>query len=116
MTDDKDIAEDVETKFDTSELDRLNYELDRLFPKGKNEKVIGLIKDELGQINMINFFGLRAKTSSYSVDDNSEEKKEKDKQMCLVEGKLEFESFKNCLEAIQLENKINDLKKINLHR
>ena len=111
MTDDKDIAEDVETKFDTS-----NYELDRLFPKGKNGKAIGLIKDELGQRNMIKFFGLRAKTSSYSVDDNSEEKKEKDKQTCLVEGKLEFESFKNCLEAIQLENKINDLKKINLHR
>ena len=111
MTDDKDIAEDVETKFDTS-----NYELDRLFPKGKNEKVIGLIKDELGQINMINFFELRAKTSSYSVDDNSEEKKEKDTQICLVEGKPEFESFKNYLEAIQLESKINDLKKINLHR
>ena len=29
----KDIAEDVETRFDTS-----NYELDRLSPKGKNKK------------------------------------------------------------------------------
>ena len=29
----KDIAEDVETRFDTS-----NYELDRLLPKGKNKK------------------------------------------------------------------------------
>ena len=38
----KDIAEDVETTFDTS-----NYELDRPLPKGKNEKVIGLTKDEL---------------------------------------------------------------------
>ena len=34
-----DIANDVETRFDTS-----NYELDRPFPKGKNKKVIGLIK------------------------------------------------------------------------
>ena len=32
----KEIAEDVETKFDTS-----NYELDRPLPKGKNKKVIG---------------------------------------------------------------------------
>ena len=34
----KDIAEDVERKFDTS-----NYELNRPLPKGKNNKVIGLM-------------------------------------------------------------------------
>ena len=39
----KDIVEDVETVFHTS-----NYELDRPFLKGKNKKVIGLIKDKLG--------------------------------------------------------------------
>ena len=38
----QDIAEDVETRFDTS-----NYELDRPLPKGKNKKVVRLIKDEL---------------------------------------------------------------------
>ena len=40
----KDIAEDIETKFDTS-----NYELDRPLPKGKNRKVIRLMKDELAR-------------------------------------------------------------------
>ena len=39
----KDIAEDVETRFDTS-----NFEIDRRLSKGKNKKVIGLMKDELG--------------------------------------------------------------------
>ena len=39
----KDIAEDVETRFETS-----NYELDRPLQKGKNKKVIGLMEDELG--------------------------------------------------------------------
>ena len=39
----QDIAEDVETKFDT-----LNYEFDRPLPKGKIKKVIGLMKDGLG--------------------------------------------------------------------
>ena len=34
----KDIAEDVETRFDTG-----NYGLDRPLPKGKNKKVVGLI-------------------------------------------------------------------------
>ena len=38
----KDIAEDVEKRFDTS-----NFEIDRPLPKVKNEKVIGLMKDEL---------------------------------------------------------------------
>ena len=40
----KDIADDVETRFDTS-----NYELDKPLPKGKNKNVIGLIKYELGK-------------------------------------------------------------------
>ena len=39
----KDIADDVETRFDTS-----GYVPDRPLPGGKNKKVIGLIKDELG--------------------------------------------------------------------
>ena len=40
----KEIAKDVETRFDTS-----NFELERLLLKGKNKKVIGLMKDELGR-------------------------------------------------------------------
>ena len=38
----KDIANDVEKRFDTS-----NYEVNRPLATGKNKKVIGLIKDEL---------------------------------------------------------------------
>ena len=38
----KDIANDVEKRFDTS-----NYEVNRPLPTGKNKKVIGLMKDEL---------------------------------------------------------------------
>ena len=37
------IANDVEKRFDTS-----NYEVHRPLPTGKNKKVNGLIKDELG--------------------------------------------------------------------
>ena len=39
----KDIANDVEKKYDTS-----NYVCERPLPVGKNKKVIGLMKDELG--------------------------------------------------------------------
>ena len=46
----KDIANDVEKRFDTS-----NYECDRPLPTGKNEKVIWLMKDELGGKIMTEF-------------------------------------------------------------
>ena len=36
--------ENVETRLDT-----INFELDRSLPKGKSKKVIGLMRDELGQ-------------------------------------------------------------------
>ena len=39
----KDIIEDVESRFDSS-----NYESDRPLPKGKNKKVTRLMKDKLG--------------------------------------------------------------------
>ena len=63
----KDIAKDVETRFDTS-----NYQLDRAMPKGKNKKLIGLMKDELGGKIMTKFVGLRAKTYCYLINDGSE--------------------------------------------
>ena len=46
----KDIVEDVETRFGTS-----NYELNRLLPKRENNKVIGLMKDELRGIILKEF-------------------------------------------------------------
>ena len=52
----KDIAEDVEPRFDTS-----NFELDRPLPKGKIKKEIGLIKDELGGQIMKKKFGISSK-------------------------------------------------------
>ena len=64
----EDIAEDVKTRFETS-----NYEIDGPLPKGKNKKVTELLKEELGRKTMKKFVGLRAKTYSYIVDDGSKE-------------------------------------------
>ena len=50
----EDIANDVENRFDTS-----NYEVNRPLLKGKNKKVIGLMKDELGDKIIIEFLTLR---------------------------------------------------------
>ena len=56
----KDIANDVEKRFDTS-----NYEVNRPLPTGKNKKVIGLMKDELGGKIITELVTLRPKTYSY---------------------------------------------------
>ena len=69
------------------------------------------MKDELGGKIMTKFFGLRAKAYSYLIDDGSEDKKAKNTKMCAIKRKLKFENYKNHLEATQLENKINHLKK-----
>ena len=52
----KDIAQDAETRFNTS-----NYELDRPLSKGKNKKVIRSMKDELGGKVMKKYVELREK-------------------------------------------------------
>ena len=101
-----DIVEEVETRFDTS-----NFRIDRLLPKGKNKKVIGLMKDELGGQIMKEFVGLRAKTYSYLKDNNNEEEKAKDTKKCIIKRKLKFQDYKNCLEAAQIERNISYLRK-----
>ena len=95
----KGIAEDVETRFDTS-----NYELSRPLPIEKIKTVIGLIKEELGGKIMKEFVELRAKI--YTCED---EKAKSTKKVC--QEKIRFENYKNCLEATQLDNRINYLEK-----
>ena len=93
-----DIAEYVETRFDTS-----NFELDRLLPKGKNKKVIRLMEDKLGAKIMTKYVGLRAKIYIYLIDDSSGDKKGKAKKKVCHKKK----TYKNCLEVTQLEFKNN---------
>ena len=94
----KDIAEDVETRFDTS-----NYELERPFPKVKNKKVIGLMKDELGGKIMTKFVGLRTKPYSYLIADGSEDKKAKDTKSISKENNKEF--IKNNKSILKIQQR-----------
>ena len=66
----KDISDDVDNRFDTSD-----YEVKRPLPIGKNKKVIGLMKDELGGEIITEFIALRPKTYSYLTDNNKIDKK-----------------------------------------
>ena len=45
------------------------------------------------------------------IEDGSEDKKVKDIKKFVIKIKLKFENHKNCLDAAQVENKINYLEK-----
>ena len=85
-------------------------------PEGKNKKVIGLMKDELGGPIMKEFVELRAKAYSYLNDNNYEDKKAKLTKKCVIKRKTKFEDFKNCLEEAPIENGINHLMSIVLKK
>ena len=50
-------------------------------------------------------------TSRFSGNVGSEGKKAKSTKKCVIKRKTTFENYKNCLEATQLESKINHLEK-----
>ena len=87
----KDTAEDVETRFNTS-----GYKPERPLLIGKNKKVIGLMKDELGGKIMKEFISLRPKMYSYRVEEQ-ESKKCKGIKKCVVKKTISFEDYKRCL-------------------
>ena len=88
----KDISNDVENRFDTS-----NYEVNRPLPTEKNKKVIGLIKDELGGKIIPKFVTLRPKTCSFLTDDGKEDKKAKGTKKCVIKKMIKFNDYKKCL-------------------
>ena len=66
----KDIEEDNKTRFDTSNYELEFNSIDRTLPKGKDKRVIGLMKDELGGNILTKFVGLRA--NYLRVDDKED--------------------------------------------
>ena len=80
-----DISNDDNKWFDTS-----NYSKDikRPLEKGKNKKVIGKFKDELGGLVMSEFCAHRAKPFAYKLDNNDEVKKAKGTKKCVIENQL----------------------------
>ena len=89
---DKDIANDIVKRFDTS-----NYEVNRPLPTAKNKKVVGIMKDELGGKIVTEFVALRPKTYSYLTDDGKEDKKAKGTKKCVIKRMIKFNDYKNCL-------------------
>ena len=90
----KDIASDVERWFDTSNYDKKD---NRPLPIGKNKKVIGLFKDELGGKIVTEFCALRAKAYAYKLDGDTEHQKANGTKKCIVKREIIFEKYKDSL-------------------
>ena len=106
----RDIAGDVETRFDTSGYSK---EDNRPLPIGKNKKVIGLMKDELGGKIMTEFVALRAKMYAYRTLDE-EGKRCKGTKKCAVAETLTLEDYKRCLfdgKTVYIEQMLFEHKK-----
>ena len=88
----EDISDDVECKFDTS-----NYEVKRPLPIGKNKKVIGLMKDELGGEIITEFIALRPKTYSYLTDNYKIDKKAKATKKYVIKKGIKSDDYQKCL-------------------
>ena len=99
----KDISNDVDKWFDTSNFDKND---NRPLEIGKNKKVIGKFKDELGGKIIGEFSALRAKTYSFLIDGYSDDDCEKNKiinkkakgtKKCIVKREIKFKNYVDSL-------------------
>ena len=90
----KDIAGDVQDKFDTSDYPT-NHESG--IKTGVNKKVIGMFKDEVAGQQITHFVGLRPKLYCYKVEDEKEIKKCKGIKSNVVKKSIDFDDYFKCL-------------------
>ena len=107
----KDIANDIESKFDSSEFDKNHPAINDFgFKVGVNKKVIGMFKDEAGGKQIEEFVGLHAKLYSYKLHEK-EHKRCKGVKRNVVAKSITHEDYKNCLMT-----KKEQLRKMNVIR
>ena len=90
----KDISDDVNKWFDTSNFNKND---NRPLGTGKNKKVLGKFKDELGGKIIAEFCALRAKAYAYKLVDDTENKKAKGTKKCIVKREIIFQNYVNSL-------------------
>ena len=105
----KDIADDVEARFDTSEYPKDHPSCIKV---GINKKVLGKFKDEVCGKQIEEFVGLRAKLYSYKMFENKKEtKKCKGVKKVVVEKTISHDDYKDCLFT-----KTKQLRSMNVFR
>ena len=92
----QDIAEDVESRFDTSDYPKDHPAVALGFKVGCNKKVIGMMKDESAGKQITEFVGLRAKCYAYTVD-GKDSKKCKGVKKGIVKKRITIGDYRQCL-------------------
>ncbi|XP_065639485.1 uncharacterized protein LOC136072256 [Hydra vulgaris] len=105
-----DIANDLESKFDTSEFDKNHPAVRNGFKVGINKKVLGMFKDETGGAQIEEFVGLKAKLYSYKLH-GKENKKCKGVKRNVTKKCITHEDYKDCLM-----NRKDQMRKMNVIR
>ena len=114
----RDIAGDIEAKFDTAD-----YPSDHPLYNTVNKKVIGMMKDETAGNPVREFVGLRSKMYSYVVEKGKKEnKKAKGIKKCVTEKGIRHADYKDCLfnkvprehSMIQIKSKNHQLQTVNI--
>ncbi|XP_057299291.1 uncharacterized protein LOC130629930 [Hydractinia symbiolongicarpus] len=91
----RDFSDDVETRFDTSAYSKDD---NRPLPIGKNKKVVGLMKDELGGKKMTSFITLRPKAYAYkALKKDGGDRKAKGVKRAVTKKCITFEDYEQCL-------------------
>ena len=90
----KDINNDVKKWFDTSNFDKND---NRPLLIGKNKKVSGKFKDELGGKIITEFCALQPKTYAYKLDNDNDVKKAKRTKKCIVKRHKTFDNYVDIL-------------------
>ena len=95
------------------------------YPSEKIKKVLGLIKDELGEKIMTEFVALRGNMyACRKIDKEVEEKQCKGTKKCVVGEGITFDDCKNCLfdcktiyrEQMLFENEKHEMYALNKHK
>jgi len=89
----KDISEDINTRFDTSNFSP-NHPSG--IPTGINKKIRGMFKDECGGEIISEFCGLQANFYAYTMNDD-EFKKCNGVKKSVVKNEIQFKDYKDCL-------------------
>jgi hypothetical protein len=91
----KDIADDVEARFDTSEYPKGHPAVVQGFKVGCNKKVIGIFKGEASGKQITEFVGLRAKCYAITIN-NTDTKKCKGTKKGVVKKLLTIDDYRQC--------------------
>ena len=84
------------------------------YQQEKIKKVIGILRDKLGETIMTELIGLRPKAYAYLIDDGNSDNAKRTKK-CVTKRILKFDDCKNCLLNNQIKLKLHQRFKSEAH-